>query len=86
MNNYKANRFIIDKIDRRLGSIDKELKFDKIMILVGLVVAIAPVILLHFTAERVPELSVIWLLLSMFGMVMAITMSKEYISDLKRTK
>lgn len=86
MNNFRANRFIIDKIDKRLGSLEKELKFDRIMILVGIVLAIVPAVLISFTADKALKLSLLWLILSMFGIVLIITMTKEYISDLKRRK
>ena len=86
MNNFRANRFIIDKIDKRLVSLEKELKFDRIMILVGIVLAIVPAVLISFTADKAPKLSLLWLILSMFGIVLIITMTKEYISDLKRRK
>lgn len=86
MNNFRANRFIIDKIDKRLGSIEKELKFDRIMILVGIVLAIVPAVLISFTADKALKLSLLLLILSMFGIVLIITMTKEYISDLKRRK
>lgn len=86
MNNFRANRFIIDKIDKRLGSIEKELKFDRIMILVGIVLAIVPAVLVSFTADKALKLSLLLLILSMFGIVLIITMTKEYISDLKRRK
>lgn len=86
MNNFRANRFIIDKIDKRLGSLEKELKFDRIMILVGIVLAVVPAILISFTADKSPKLSLLWFILSMFGIVLMITMTKEYISDLKRRK
>lgn len=86
MNNFRANRFIIDKIDKRLGSIEKELKFDRIMILVGIVLAIVPAVLISFTADKALKLSLLLLILSMFGIVLIITMPKEYISDLKRRK
>lgn len=86
MNNFRANRFIIDKIDKRLGSIEKELKFYRIMILVGIVLAIVPAVLISFTADKALKLSLLLLILSMFGIVLIITMTKEYISDLKRRK
>jgi hypothetical protein len=56
------------------------------MILVGIVLAIVPAVLISFTADKAPKLSLLWLILSMFGIVLIITMTKEYISDLKRRK
>lgn len=86
MKNYKANRFLIDKIDKRLGSLDKELKFDKIMIAVGVFLIVAPIILLQFTAENNPVLSVLFLMLALVGIGITTTMVKEYLCDLKRKK
>lgn len=86
MNNYKGSRFLIDAIDRRLGSVEKELKFDKIMIVVGILCAVIPAVLMSIFAETSPKLSIILLIVAMFGIVLIITMTKEYISDLRRSK
>ena len=86
MNNYKGSRFLIDAIDRRLGSVEKELKFDKIMIVVGILCAVIPAVLMSIFAETSPKLSIILLIVAMFGIVLIITMAKEYISDLRRSK
>lgn len=32
MSMHRATRFLIDKVDNRLGDVDKEIKFDKTMI------------------------------------------------------
>lgn len=86
MNNYKGSRFLIDAIDRRLGSVEKELKFDKIMIVVGILCVVIPAVLISIFAETSPKLSIILLIVAMFGIVLIITMTKEYISDLRRSK
>jgi hypothetical protein len=86
MTNYKANRFLIDEIDKRLGSLDKELKFDKIMIAIGVFLIVVPTILVQFTAEKSPKLSVFLLMLALVGIGIATTMVKEYLNDLKRKK
>mgnify|MGYP003449896768 CR=1 FL=1 len=86
MTNYKANRFLIDKIDKRLGSLDKELKFDKIMIAIGVFLIVVPTILVQFTAEKSPKLSVLLLMLALGGIGITTTMVKEYLNDLKRKK
>jgi hypothetical protein len=86
MTNYKANRFLIDKIDKRLGSLDKELKFDKIMIAIGVFLIVVPTILVQFTAEKSPKLSVLLLMLALVGIGITTTMVKEYLNDLKRKK
>ena len=76
MTNYKANRFLIDKIDKRLGSLDKELKFDKIMIAIGVFLIVVPTILVQFTAEKSPKLSVLLLMLALVGIGITKTMVK----------
>ena len=86
MTNYKANRFLIDKIETRLGSLDKELKFDKIMIAIGVFLIVVPTILVQITAEKSPKLSVLLLMLALVGIGITTTMVKEYLNDLKRKK
>lgn len=86
MKNYKGSRFLIDAIDRRLGSIEKELKFDKIMIVIGILCTVIPAVLMSIVSETAPKLSILLLIVAMFGIVLIITMTKEYISDLRRSK
>ena len=86
MNNYKGSRFLIDAIDRRLGSVEKELKFDKIMIVIGILCTVIPAVLISIVSETAPKLSILLLIVAMFGIVLIITMTKEYISDLRRSK
>ena len=60
MRTYKATRFLIDRIDKRLGSVEKEIRFDKTMILASLAVIVVEIILLllsaSFPAFRIPAL------------------------------
>jgi len=86
MKNYKGSRFLIDAIDRRLGSVEKELKFDKIMIVIGILCTVIPAVLMSIVSETAPKLSILLLIVAMFGIVLIITMTKEYISDLRRSK
>ncbi len=86
MKNYKGSRFLIDAIDRRLGSLEKELKFDKIMIVIGILCAIIPTVLMSMIANTAPKLSILLMIVVMFGIVLIITMTKEYINDLRRFK
>lgn len=86
MKNYKGSRFLIDAIDRRLGSVEKELKFDKIMIVIGILCTVIPAVLISIVSETAPKLSILLLIVAMFGIVLIITMTKEYISDLRRSK
>ena len=62
----KTHRFIIDNIDKRLGSVDAELKFDKIMIGVGLLIVIVFSFLLGLTIKSHPVLSLVFTLFIFF--------------------
>ena len=86
MKDYKGGRFLIDAVDRRLGSVEKELKFDRIMIIIGVLCAVVPAILMPVVVEKAPKLSLLLLVIAMFGIVLIITMTKEYINDLKKSK
>lgn len=86
MNNFKETRLIINKIDARLGSVEKELKFDKIAIFTGLGLAIICATLIFLFVDRHPILSLFLVLLLFFGLCIAYTMAKEYFDDLKRFK
>lgn len=86
MNNFRAARFLINKIDARLGSVEKELKFDKIAIAVGVGVAVLCVVLMFILAENHPVLTLFLGFIVVFGLCMAYTMAKEYFDDLKRFK
>lgn len=50
MGRYRASRFLIDKIDAKLGDVDKEIKFDKNMIYGSLAVIALEIILLALTS------------------------------------
>lgn len=78
----KSTRFLIDSIDRRLGSKEKEIKFDKIAIAVSIfITAICTGIVLIFDSLD-PWLSVLLVCLMLLGIAMFITMVKELIRDL----
>ncbi|MBR5175094.1 MAG: hypothetical protein IKW89_04080 [Bacteroidales bacterium] len=49
MGRYRASRFLIDKIDAKLGDVDKEIDFDKNMIYGSLAVIALEIILLALT-------------------------------------
>ena len=84
MNNSKEARFLIDKIDAKLGRVEKELKFDKISFAVGIGIAILCVILMFIFADSHPVLSLFLGLIVVFGLCIAYTMAKEFLDDLKR--
>lgn len=46
MSMYRATRFLIDKVDNRLGDVNKEIQFDKTMISVCLGIIALEIILL----------------------------------------
>jgi len=80
----RNTRFLIDKIDNKLGSVEKELKFDKIIILVGLGCMILSAFVMGITINSHPALAVASTLVFMFGMFLAYAMVKEYYNDLKK--
>ena len=80
----KRKRFLIDRIDERLGSLENELKFDRIMITVGTVCFIALTLSAFLVAESHPILALILALTAFFFLLLSYLMLKEYRSDLKR--
>lgn len=82
--NYRSNRFLIDKIDERLGSVEKELMFDKIVIGVSVVLLVAFVVILALCSNVHPALSIISILMIIFSASLAIYMTKEYFDDRKK--
>ncbi len=82
----KGHRFLIDKIDSKLGSVEKELKFDKIAIAVGILLLIAFVLVLVFCTEARPVLTVVSILVIVFAAYLTYFMVKEYLTDLKKSK
>lgn len=84
MGNSRFTRFIIDKIDTKLGSVEKELKFDKIAIVVGLVLLVIFCVVLALCADSHPVLFVISILMIIFSAALTFVMVKEYQADLKK--
>jgi hypothetical protein len=56
------------------------------MILIGVLCAIVPAMLMPVVVEKIPKLSLLLLVVAMFGIVLIITMTKEYINDYKKSK
>jgi lipopolysaccharide export LptBFGC system permease protein LptF len=83
-NNSRATRFLIDRIDSKLGSVEKELKFDKIAIGVGLGIMVIFAFVLGLVVNSSPALAILCLILIMFGFFLAYVMVKEYIDDRKK--
>lgn len=80
----KGHRFLIDKIDSKLGSVEKELKFDKVAIAVGIVLLIAFILVLIFCTEARPVLTVVSILVIIFAAYLTYFMINEYLADLKK--
>ncbi len=83
-NKSRATRFLIDRIDSKLGSVEKELKFDKIAIGVGLAIMVIFAFVLGLVVNSSPALAILCLILIMFGFFLAYVMVKEYIDDRKK--
>ena len=81
---YRSNRFLIDKIDERLGSLENELKFDRTMIVVGSALFIVLTLVVVLIAELHPIASLFCGLGAVFFLILAYMMLKEYRNDLKR--
>lgn len=50
MSMYRASRFLIDRVDKRLGDVNKEIKFDKNMIFICLGIIGLEIILLALSS------------------------------------
>ena len=84
--NYRSGRFLIDKIDSKLGSVEKELKFDKVVIGVSVVLMVAFAVILAQCSNAHPVLSIIRILMIIFSAALIVLMVKEYLEDLKKLK
>lgn len=80
----KGSRFLIDKIDSKLGSVEKELKFDKAVIFVGVGIVVISAFVLGIFINSHPVLALLSTMALMFGFFLSYTMVKEFLSDLKR--
>ncbi len=83
MKSYRASRFLINRIDERLGDMEKEKKFDILMIFAGLALISTGVLLLCFCLTKSA-----WTILCFFmiiaGLSISYVMIKEYIDDCKK--
>ena len=84
MGNPRFTRFIIDKIDSKLGSVEKELKFDKIAIAVGILLLVIFCVVLALCADSHPVIFIISILMIIFSAALIYVMFKEYLADLKK--
>lgn len=86
MGNKRASRFLIDKIDECLGSVEKEIKFDIAVVIAGIALTVAGMIGFVIDNGRHPGFCTICLMLSITGVCFAYVMTKEYIADCKKEK
>ncbi len=77
----KPGRYIIDKIDARLGDVEKEKKFDLACIFISvLIIALSAVLM---SIDKV-KLMIVGLFLAIIGVSFLYTMIKEYIADCRK--
>lgn len=86
MTDYRSRRFLIDAIDERLGSVEKEKKFDICMIVLGIALICGGVIMAVSLSQAYPKIIILSLILSMMGVALSYVMTKEYIADWKKAK
>ena len=83
---FKATRFLIDKIDDRLGDVHKEIKFDKITIGVCAALIVLEMILLalcnHFPILVLP--AIVGAFITAICSFILLIMVKELSDDLKK--
>ena len=84
MSTTRNSRFLIDKIDAKLGSTEKELKFDIAAIVLGIIMMIAGILLVLLITK--PAVAVFSIFVEMIGISLVYVMTKEYFNDLKRHK
>jgi uncharacterized membrane protein YiaA len=85
MNRPRSKRFLIDAIDERLGDVEKEKKFDLIMVFVGLAMAVVGVLLLSVGITN-STWAALEIIMVMVGVALCYVMTKEYIDDCKKAK
>ena len=87
---YRATRFrfIIDKVDAKLGNVEKEIKFDKLVIGICLCIIALEIILLVFSSEsgRLTVPSVVGAILAAFSICALPIMIKELKNDKEKAK
>lgn len=86
MADYRSRRFLIDAIDERLGSVEKEKKFDICMIVLGIALLGGGLAIATTLSKDQPIIIILSLMLSMLGVALSYVMTKEYIADCKKAK
>ena len=82
----RASRFLIDKIDERLGSVEKEKRFDIALVIAGIALTVAGISGIVIDNGNNPGVCAICLMLTITGVCFAYVMTKEYIADCKKEK
>ena len=81
----RSTRFLIDRIDERLGSVEKEIKFDKIAIAVSVLVLIIGIVISTLSMNNGKgAIGILGILITMAGVAILYAMVKELISDIKK--
>lgn len=81
----RSTRFLIDRIDERLGSVEKEIKFDKIAMGVSALVIIIGIVMSTFAMNNGKgAIGILGILITMAGVAILYAMVKELISDIKK--
>lgn len=80
----RISRFLINKVDKRLADVEKEKKFDIIMIVAGICVLLLGVFLVILHTETSRLAVFFGVIAMMIGITLIITMTKEYIADCKK--
>ena len=86
MADYRSRRFLLDAIDERLGSVEKEKKFDICMIVLGIALLGGGLATAATLSKDYPIIIILSLMLSMLGVALSYVMTKEYIADCKKAK
>lgn len=86
MEKNRSTRFLIDIIDARLGDKRKEIKFDIAMIILGIALIIVSAIIISYTANTYPKLSILFIALILLGVFLVYIMTKEFINDKRQLK
>ena len=86
MADYRSRRSLIDAIDERPGSVEKEKKFDICMIVLGIALLGGGLATAATLSKDCPVIIILRLMLSMLGVALSYVMTKEYIGDCRKAK
>lgn len=86
MADYRSRRFLIDAIDERLGSVEKEKKFDICMIVLRVALLCGGLVIAATLSQAYSKIIILSLILSMMGVAISYVMTMEYIADCIKAK